>query len=70
MGGAKWQAGRLLVQERDGTFRPGSEGTLRADSLHEDVDAAFFDANGDVTFVAGPHNVLLGTNPDPCTVLL
>jgi hypothetical protein len=29
-----------------------------------------FDANGDVTFVAGPHNVLLGTAPDLCTVLL
>ena len=29
-----------------------------------------FDANGNVTFIAGPHNVLLGTNPDPCTVLL
>ncbi|HJR67476.1 MAG TPA: VCBS repeat-containing protein [Gemmatimonadaceae bacterium] len=47
IGGAKWQAGRLLVQRRDGSFRPSSEHVFNADSLHEDVDAAFFDANGD-----------------------
>jgi hypothetical protein len=29
-----------------------------------------FDANGNITFIAGQHNVLLGTAPDPCTVLL
>jgi hypothetical protein len=37
--------------------------------LH-DTGKVIFDANGDVTFVAGPHTVLFGTNPDPCTVLL
>ncbi|HET6700326.1 MAG TPA: VCBS repeat-containing protein, partial [Gemmatimonadaceae bacterium] len=47
VGGAKWQAGRLLLQQRDGRFRASSEGVFGADSLHEDVDAAFFDANGD-----------------------
>jgi hypothetical protein len=47
VGGAKWQAGRLLIQRPDGTFLAGSERVLGADSLHEDVDAAFFDANGD-----------------------
>ena len=47
VGGAKWQAGRLLVQRRDGTFRPTGEPAFAADSLHEDVDAAFFDADGD-----------------------
>jgi hypothetical protein len=47
IGGAKWQSGRLLVQRRDGTFRASSERVFAADSLHEDVDAAFFDANGD-----------------------
>ena len=46
-GGAKWQAGRLLIQTRDGRFTPGSEAVFRADSLYEDVDATFFDANGD-----------------------
>ncbi|MFN2563914.1 MAG: FG-GAP-like repeat-containing protein, partial [Gemmatimonadaceae bacterium] len=48
VGGAKGQAGRLFVQRRDGTFRPGgSQSVFDADSLHEDVDAAFFDADGD-----------------------
>ena len=47
VGGAKWQAGRLLVQRRDGTFRSASERTFALDSLYEDVDAAFFDADGD-----------------------
>jgi hypothetical protein len=47
VGGAKWQPAQLLVQQRDGTFRRASESVLRADSLHEDVDAAFFDADGD-----------------------
>jgi enediyne biosynthesis protein E4 len=47
IGGAKWQPGSLLVQQRNGSFRPSSERVFAADSLHEDVDAAFFDANGD-----------------------
>jgi hypothetical protein len=47
VGGAKWQAGRLLVQQRDGTFRASNERVFGADSLHEDVDATFFDANSD-----------------------
>ena len=47
VGGAKWQPGRLFVQQRDGTFRSASESVFRADSIAEDVDAAFFDANGD-----------------------
>lgn len=47
VGGAKWQAGRLLLQQPDGGFRAGSQPALRADSLPEDVSAAFFDADGD-----------------------
>ena len=47
IGGAKWQPGRLLLQARDGTFGRSSEAVFRADSLSEDVDAVFFDANGD-----------------------
>ena len=46
-GGAKEQAGRLLIQRRDGGFRRTSERVFSADSLAEDVDAAFFDADGD-----------------------
>jgi hypothetical protein len=47
VGGAKWQAGRLFIQQRDGAFRAANEPAFAADSLAEDVDAAFFDANGD-----------------------
>ena len=46
-GGAKWQPGKLLLQQPNGTFRSTSEDVFRADSLAEDVDAAFFDADGD-----------------------
>src|SRR6266550_3419659 len=47
VGGAKWQAGRLFIQRRDGTFRASPEPAFQVDSLSEDVDAVFFDANGD-----------------------
>src|SRR5207245_10514229 len=47
VGGARGQAGRLFVQQRDGTFRPSNDRVFAADSLFEDVDAVFFDADGD-----------------------
>lgn len=47
VGGAKWQPGTLLVQRRDGTLVDVDQPALRADSLSEDVDAAFFDADAD-----------------------
>jgi len=47
IGGAKWQPGKLFVQQPNGTFRPTNQPALAADSLNEDVDAVFFDANGD-----------------------
>ena len=47
VGGAKWQPGTLLVQQKGGTFRSIAEPDITADSLAEDVDAAFFDADGD-----------------------
>jgi len=47
VGGAKWQPGRLFVQQANGTFRFASEPAIAADSLAEDIDAAFFDADGD-----------------------
>ena len=47
IGGAKWQAGKIFLQTKDGTFHPSSQPALDADSLAEDVDAIFFDANGD-----------------------
>jgi hypothetical protein len=47
IGGAKWQPSRLYLQQRDGRFRPSAQPAIEADSLAEDVDAVFFDANGD-----------------------
>lgn len=46
VGGAKWQPGQLYIQQADGTFAATDMPAFRADSLQEDVDAAFFDANG------------------------
>lgn len=47
VGGAKWQAGALLVQRRDGTFARQVSPAFQADSLSEDVDAVFADVDGD-----------------------
>ena len=47
VGGAKWQAGTLFLQQRGGRFRESAQRAFAADSLFEDVDAVFFDANGD-----------------------
>ena len=47
VGGAKWQPGKVFVQQRDGTFRATTQPSIAADSLSEDIGAVFFDANGD-----------------------
>ena len=47
IGGAKDQAGQLLLQRADGTFAASNPGLFEADALSEDVGATFFDANGD-----------------------
>jgi hypothetical protein len=47
VGGAKWQAGKLFLQQPNGAFRALNEPAFHADSVSEDVDAAFFDADGD-----------------------
>jgi hypothetical protein len=47
VGGAKWQAGKIFTQSRDGRFHDAPQPALSADSVYEDVDATFFDANGD-----------------------
>ncbi|QMW07125.1 VCBS repeat-containing protein [Spirosoma foliorum] len=46
-GGAKWKAGSLLLQQTDGKFKPVMQADFAKDSTYEDVDAAFFDADGD-----------------------
>jgi enediyne biosynthesis protein E4 len=59
VGGAKWQPGALFLQRRDGTFHSSAQPAIAADSLFEDVDAEFFDANGDgkpdLYVVSGGH---------------
>ncbi len=47
LGGAKGVSGQLLVQEASGTFSSASIADIIADSNFEDIDAAFFDAEGD-----------------------
>jgi len=47
LGGAKGQAGQLLLQQADGRFRLQAEGPWLADADAEDTDALFFDADGD-----------------------
>ena len=47
VGGGKWKPGALYVQQPDGTFVPINQETWAADSVREDVDAVFFDADND-----------------------
>ena len=47
IGGAKQQAGQVLLQQRDGRFTAGSNAAFTADEISEDVGAVFFDADGD-----------------------
>ncbi len=64
LGGAKWQPGALLLQQPDGSFRQSVQPAIAADSVSEDVDAIFFDANGDGhsdLFVVSGGNEFFGT---------
>ncbi|MCC7052165.1 MAG: VCBS repeat-containing protein [Gemmatimonadaceae bacterium] len=47
IGGAKDQAGTLLLQRPDGSFTAGDAALFAPDAVAEDVGALFFDANGD-----------------------
>jgi len=47
IGGAKGQAGKLLVQRPDGRFVSTNETLFEQDRLSEDLGAVFFDADGD-----------------------
>ena len=59
VGGAKGQPGKLLLQQKGGSYVSSDAAVFAADSLAEDVDAVFFDANGDGhpdLFVVGGGN--------------
>jgi hypothetical protein len=45
--GAKFQAGVLMIQQKDGTFKESDTALFNRFAVSEDVDAVFFDANGD-----------------------
>lgn len=45
--GAKFQPGALMIQQRDGTFKESDTALFNKYAISEDVDAVFFDANGD-----------------------
>ena len=45
--GAKGQPGALMVQQKDGSFKETDTALFAKFALCEDVDAVFFDANGD-----------------------
>ena len=47
VGGAKQQAGQVLLQQRDGRFAPAPNAAFTSDEISEDVGAVFFDVDGD-----------------------
>lgn len=47
VGGPKYQAGKLFLQKPDGQFVESKQAAFISDTLCEDIDAAFFDADGD-----------------------
>ncbi|GAB3576195.1 VCBS repeat-containing protein [Spirosoma luteolum] len=47
VGGARWQAGQLLLQTPAGRFVPSPQPAIAADSSAEDVGAVLFDVDGD-----------------------
>jgi enediyne biosynthesis protein E4 len=47
IGGAKEQAGQLLIQQRDGRFVSTNAPLFEQDAISEDLGAVFFDADGD-----------------------
>ncbi|WP_428668260.1 VCBS repeat-containing protein [Runella sp.] len=47
VGGPKYQSGKLFFQKTDGQFAESKQSAFLADTLCEDIDASFFDADGD-----------------------
>lgn len=45
--GAALQAGKLFIQQKNGKFKASNEANFEKDAIAEDVNAMFFDADGD-----------------------
>ena len=63
--GATGQPGVLMMQQKNGTFMAADTAVFNADAACEDVDAAFFDANGDGSldlYVVSGGNLYTGNN--------
>ncbi len=66
IGGAKDQAGVLLLQAKDGRFRPASQITWEEDKAAEDLGSLFFDADADGDldlYVCSGGNEFPGSSP-------
>lgn len=66
LGGAIGQSGKLFLQEKNGSFREKQQEWLQ-DSVSEDVNAIFFDANGDGfadLYVVSGGNEYLDDSPE------
>jgi hypothetical protein len=66
IGGGKWQISGLYLQAPDGHFRRSFQQIFRTDSTQENVDAVFFDADGDKDndlLVVTGGNEFTGTSP-------
>ncbi len=64
--GATGQPGELMIQQKDGKFISSDAATFLADAKCEDVDARFFDANGDGypdLYVVSGGNQFTGNDP-------
>jgi enediyne biosynthesis protein E4 len=47
IGGAKGESGKLMIQDKDGKFRPVEEQLMEKDKISEDIGCSMFDADGD-----------------------
>ena len=62
--GAKFQPGAMMLQQTDGSFKSVDTALFNSDAICEDVDATFFDADGNGT---PDLYVVSGSNEQPVT---